>query len=350
MSAKQIAPILGCHDWTPVSSETLASSWFHGSVSKMAACVRDFGQTSHLRASVQFVKEADPQSQFNRHIIVLITAADVMVPLLLQKKLRWHEQYNELSLLSALRLRLSEVGQALVPLRKRYNAMLHQGQRFTEQAGNGAKVTRLILQPSDLFSQQPTLCRQPFMVTAEILGDNLCPKPVVITTSMAAEVGKALLSLAPTHRRRMEIRKRRLAKPGYVETDGITCFLLSFTGTSISDVVSLPDGRTIVGSDAVKVHGSTLMNIRFQMSDGYVSVRFNFVGGSYKDGSIFLKAPVPVSIQESLVGRPLHEVICGGIFDLCDLKIIGLGNLTTYIRLQVEQPRECVPIGTRQLA
>lgn len=331
-------------DWPLEDAQVLASAWFSGSENALMEMARSVGQEFGVVARLSFLKNLDQENHERETVVMLSIDGDQHAPFLVGLDLRWAGQFQIADIYAAIRKRLVALIKGRASLKLRYERMRRAAVSIAEKAGNGAKVSRLVLKPVDLFEEDFNQRKRGYCVDIDLLDDDLVTRPMKQVIYHSRELRKYTKLFVRVQKARAATLKRRLANPGKIEIEDIALYLLRLCDLEASQVVAVPVGFVAPGPDSLIVNGARLTRTVFSVGGGIIRTQFRFEGGYYDSGSLILHDALPESIQQSLPGMQLRQIISGGIFDIIDQKIARVGEMSggTMLRLKsITQMVDC---------
>jgi hypothetical protein len=323
------------HGWQEETPELLTKAWFADDCAGLIELVRLTGQEAGIVADLAFLHSTLP-NEFPPETIAMFTVNDVQVPYFLRLDLKWQDEIRLHDLKDILSKRLREIISGYDQLRRRFGAMDQAARTAIESIGHGARLRQLVLEPQNLETGAPNLRQRRFRIEIDLLGDDLKPAPFDYMAGQPAELTQVLKLFANQQKARAAAIERRALCPGEIEGEKIALHLLRLANVAPEEVARLEPRYCVNGPSPLLVEGAELTDLQFFLAGGRISARFDFEGGYYHSGWLILHDTLPELVQESLVGKPVNEVISGGIFDVINPKIVSRGEMSRGTKLTLE--------------
>lgn len=243
--------------------------------------------------------------------------------------------------LPLVRRRARELARIADTLTKRYQQVTKAASRTIERVGLGAKLVSVVLEPVDLNWNDPPLGQRYFEVRFTILDDNLDAAMDGVLTRTSRHASRVLAQRLANQAVRHQAMDERRQHPGQIKVDTMALLLRELAGLpspeSSDELFALPARFTVGGVE----HHSVCVFVR----NGSIQCHFWFEAGYYHSGDLFLYEELPLSVQQACVGRPVQQLIQGGVFDHVNPTIAGIGDTEQATRFHLEQSCTWMPMS-----
>lgn len=328
---------LASHSWQRATPEVLACTWFHDQVASLKDEVDRLGREQGIATALNFYVNPLDSAYTYATLIAGLTLGDVEVPYVVRQHLRYHGEIDAAKLRQLFLQRLHRMLRSRSVLHKRSAAMREAALAAIEEIGHGARLRHMVLAAEPLEEGTADFRQDPFLLGLTLFGDNLRDVDLDYFVVDPDEIRKRGDLLAQVQQSRVEALRRRLANPGKIEIEAVALHLLRLANINPGDVAALEPNHAIDGGTLLKVNGGELTRIQFTLGNGAVLTRFDFEGGYLGGDAVYLHNTLPLALQQGLVGKRINEVVAGGIFDLVDLEIVGIGDLNAGTCLKLKQ-------------
>ena len=323
------------HGWQKEAPDLLSRAWFYKELPGILDRLRQVGREQGVTADVTFFHNPDP-TEYRPETIAMFAVDSVQVPYFLRLELQWPDELSLAQLEEALTTRLHEVIQGHDILLRRSKAMRRAADESVRRIGHGAVLSRLVLEPIMFDGDEPTVGSQQHIAEIDLLQDDLKSRPEKHMVGHPAEITEFYKPWERVQENRAAAIHRRAERPGEIEGESMALCLLHLAKIAPKEIAALEPRSCVQPPSPLVVEGAELKNVQFFLLSGRISVRFDFQGGYYHGSSIILHETLPDLVQDALIGKPLNEVISGGIFDVINPKITGLGSLLRGTKLKLE--------------
>lgn len=323
------------HGWEEEDPALLAKAHFSRAISRWRRGLKEIGRMSGVDADVQFFKNPDAGPYNVPTTIALLTCGRVQVPYLVRPHLQYKGETDPVTVGRHLFKRFHELLRGREALEARLDRVHTKVAEMVAKVGHGAALRQFVLQPTMVDEGLPSLRRRQLQITVEVLGSNLRPRLQRFLGSKPQHFTKALKYWVKEQASKAAAVSARQANPGKIEVEEFAVVLMREFGVEPDRVAALDHDRALSGPATMELNGATLLRPQLSLSAGRISARFDFDGGYYAAGRVYLLQDLPETVAQSLIGKKINEVVEGGIFDAINPEIIGLVELNggTCLRL-----------------
>lgn len=167
---------------------------------------------------------------------------------------------------------------------------------------------------------------RPIAVRFETLDSGLRSKIECVFVRDERELEACLKEIGTEQVRRWHALEARRDHPGRIAADPFAAVLLRALRASLDTLAALQDGERFEPHRSVVIDGLTIECMFFKLVDGCIEVHFNCEVCRYLCGELELHSDIPLTMLESLPGRPLSDLVAGSLFDEVEATIVDVAN------------------------
>lgn len=290
--------------------------WFKEHVGFLDSRVKQLGSILGVRACLE-VRGADDLSDRDADTFLCLWVEDLFVPHRLKRDNYLDSPIRQKDLEKAICSRLHEIIRSRASMTARSQRMLCAAQQQVAKVGHGARLTRLHFEPQDLFYPEQPLSKRYFILAYEMLDSQLEPSSTSHFARILEHVRSAFRHAPEVQARRHGLRVERCARPGLTQVSDVAALLLEHGDLAPADWIN---GRRL--PHQLELNGATLKNVAVYRECLQFQPSFQFEGGHWVADRLILDQKLPETVRVALIGRPVSDVVRGGLFDLLDHRIL----------------------------